>query len=182
MTVTSRKVSEIKGMEEYDDYFVTVKGEVYSTKFNKIRKLTPGYLTTKGSYQIIRLTNKKGKVKNFYIHRLVAQLFLVNVNESWAVEHINGDLEDNSLENLRWMGRKISKDSDELDSDRIYLGKEVSDYIKLVHHASIQKGINVPGELDFFQGMINQALEEYINRYGLKKIIYQLENSSSQSI
>ena len=100
MKITSRKVSEIEGLEEYKDYFVTVDGDVYSSKFNKIRKLKPGYLTTKGSYQIIRLCNGKGKVKNFYIHRLIAQLFLINVNESWAVEHINGNLEDNSVKNL----------------------------------------------------------------------------------
>ena len=177
MKITSRKVSEIEGLEEYKDYFVTVDGDVYSSKFNKIRKLKQGYLTTKGSYQIIRLCNGKGKVKNFYINRLIAQLFLINVNESWAVEHINGNLEDNYVKNLRWMGRKISKDSDELDSERIYLGKEVSDYIKLVHHAAIQKGIKVPEKLDFFQGVINQALEDYVNTFGLKKTMYQIENS-----
>jgi hypothetical protein len=177
MTITSRKVSEIEGLEDYEDYFVTIKGEVYSSKYNKIRKLKPSYLTTKGSYQIVRLCDGKGKVKNFYIHRLVAQLFLINVNESWAVEHINGNLEDNSVENLRWMGRKISKDSDELDTDKIYLGKEISDYIKLVHHASVHKGIPVPGKLEFFHGVINQALEDYVNRFGLKKTMYLLENS-----
>jgi hypothetical protein len=75
------------------------------------------------------------------------------------------------------MGRKISKDSDELDSERIYLGKEVSDYIKLVHHASVHKGIPIPGELDFFHGVINQALEDYVNTFGLKKTMYLLENS-----
>ena len=92
MKTTSRKVSEIKGLEEYKDYFVTVEGDVYSFKFNKNRKIKPGYLTTKSSYQIIPLCNVKGKVKNFYIHRLIAQLYLINVNESWAVEHINGNL------------------------------------------------------------------------------------------
>ena len=176
MKITSRKVSEIEGLENYKDYFVTIKGEVYSSKYNKIRKLKPCYLTTKGSYQIVRLSDGKGKTKNFYVHRLVAQLFLLNVNESWAVEHINGDLEDNSVDNLRWAGRKISKDSDELDSERIYLGDDISNYIKLVHSASVQKGIPVPGKLEFFHGMINQAMEDYINRFGLKKTMYQIEN------
>ena len=179
MTVTSRKVSEIPGMEDYDAYFVTISGEVYSTKHNKIRKIKPGFLTNKNSYQIVKLSDGRGNVKNFYVHRLVAQLFILNPNKSWGVEHINGDLTDNSVDNLRWIGKRISKDSDELDTDRIYLGREISDMIKLVHKASIQKGIPVPGEIEFFNGMINESLEEFVNRYGLRKTMYQMQNSAS---
>jgi hypothetical protein len=177
MTITTRKVSEIPGMQDYYAYSVSVSGEVYSTKHRSIRRIKPGFLTDKNSYQIVKLSDGKGNVKNFYLHRLVAQLYILNPNHSWGVEHINGDLTDNSVDNLRWIGRRISKDSDELDSDRIYLGREISDYIKLVHKASLQKGIPVPGEIEFFNGMINESLEEFINRYGLRKTIYQIQNS-----
>lgn len=178
MKVLSRKVSEIKGLEDFSDYFVTTEGDVYSTKFNRIKKLKPGYITTKDSYSIVRLCSNKGLIKKFYVHRLVAELFLLNVNDSWGIEHINRNLKDNSVKNLRWMGRKLSKDGDKKDTDMIYLGEEVSDYIKLVHTASLNKGIPVPGKLDFFENMINQALSDYVNRYGLKKSMYLLENSN----
>lgn len=173
-----RRVSDIPGLEDFFEYYVTTDGKIYSMKGKTPREIKQVYLTRKGSYRIVKLSNR-GKVRNFYVHRLVAQLFILNPNQSWGVEHINGDLDDNHVSNLRWIGKRISKDSDELDTERIFLGKEISDYIKQVHEASLIKGINVPAEIDFFHGMINQALEEYINRYGLRKIMYGLQNTNS---
>lgn len=175
MEMRPRRVSEISGFEDYFEYFVTTDGEVYSMKGKSKRKIKETYLTREGSYKIVKLSNR-GKVRNFYVHRLVAQLYILNPDDCWGVEHINGNLNDNHVSNLRWIGRKIDKNSNELNTDRIYLGREISDYIKLVHKASLMKGINVPAEVDFFQGMINEALEEYINRYGLRKIMYSLQS------
>lgn len=175
--ITSRKISEIPGMEDYDAYFATMSGEIYSTKHKKAKRIKPGYIRDKNSYQIVKLSDGKGGIKNFYIHRLVAQLFILNPGNCWGIEHINGDLKDNSVNNLRWKRRRtpIYGSSDDVDINRIYLGKEVSNHIKLVHQAAIQKGLPVPDEVDFFNNMINESLEEYINRYGLRKIIYQIQ-------
>lgn len=171
----SRSVSEIPGMEDYENYFVTTDGNVYSTKWNKIHRLKPSWAgNKKDGYSIVKLTNNTGKTRSFYVHRLVAKLFILNPGGCWGIEHINGDLKDNSIDNLRWIERKIPSVN---VGDRIYLGKDISDYIKLVHKASIQKGIPVPGEVDFFNGMINESLEEFVNRYGLRKVIYQLQSS-----
>lgn len=175
MEITSRKVSEIAGLEQYEDYFVTISGDVYSSKRNKIRKLKPNYLTKKGSYLIVRLADGKGNMRNFYIHRLVAKLFLPNPTNSWGIEHIDSNLENNHLDNLRWISRKLS--TGESDTDRLTLSKDLSDFIKLVHLSAIKKGIPVPDTYEFFHGILNESLEEYINRYGLKKTMYIIENS-----
>jgi hypothetical protein len=57
------------------------------------------------------------------------------------------------------------------------LNKDLSDFIKLVHLSAIKKGIPVPDTYEFFHGMLNESLEEYINRYGLKKTMFQIQNS-----
>jgi hypothetical protein len=133
----------------------------------------------KKSYQIVKLTNGKGKVKTFYVHQLICRAFLPNPTNSWGVRHINGDVTDNRLENLEWLGRKKEIDgSIESDTDRLVLSKDLSDFIKLVHLSAIKKNIPVPDTYQFFHGILNESLEEYINRYGLKKTMYLLENST----
>lgn len=177
METITKEICKIEGMENYKFYYGTTEGDIYSYKYKKPRKLRLTTMRGVRPYQIVKLSNGKGKIHSFYVHRLIAKLFLVNVNNSWGVEHVNKNLNDNSVDNLRWKGRKIFKGSEELDTDRIYLGKEISDYIKLVHRAAIHKGIPVSSKIDFFQEIIDNSLEDYINRFGLKKTMYILENS-----
>lgn len=49
---------------------------------------------------------KENKYKRFYVHRLVAQAFLTNINDYPCVDHINGCRNDNTLSNLRWVSYK----------------------------------------------------------------------------
>ena len=53
------------------------------------------------------LLSKDNKVKNFLIHRLVAQAFIENENpeEYNEVDHINHDVTDNAVTNLRWIDK-----------------------------------------------------------------------------
>ena len=46
---------------------------------------------------------KRGKVKCFRVHRLVAMAFLTGSREHLEVDHINRDRSDNRAENLRWV-------------------------------------------------------------------------------
>jgi hypothetical protein len=76
------------------------------------------------------------------------------------------------------LGRKKERDGVMgLDTDRLELNENLSDYIKLVHLSAIKKGIPVPDTYEFFHGILNESLNEYINRFGLKKTMYQIENS-----
>lgn len=170
MKIPIKSISDIEGMQDYSGYMINANGEVYSTKYNRPRKLKYGWAKRKDTYLIARLTNGKGKVKNFYIHRLVALAFLPNPHNSFGIEHINGNLHDNRLENLKWITKK------KINSDLLILSKDMSDYIKRVHYACILKGIPVPTDYEFFHGILNESLSEYINRYGLRKTMHQLES------
>lgn len=61
-------------------------------------------------YRIVQLY-KKGKGKNFKIHRLVAQAFLPNPNKLPCVDHINTKRDDNQVENLRWCSQKDNRNN-----------------------------------------------------------------------
>lgn len=45
---------------------------------------------------------KKGKVKRFRVHRLVAQAFIPNLNNLPIINHKNQIVNDNRVENLEW--------------------------------------------------------------------------------
>ena len=174
-----KEVSDIEGMENYKFYYVTLSGEIYSHKYKKPRKLKVHSVGKNRSYRVVQLSDGKGNTKSFYVHRIVCKAFLPNDTNSWGIKHKNGDVTDNRLENLEWLGRKREIDGNiELDTDRLVLSKDLSDYIKLVHLSAIKKNIPVPDTYEFFHGILNESLEEYVNRYGLKKMMYQIENGT----
>jgi hypothetical protein len=172
--VTSKELSQLPGMDEYTGYYIDIRGHLYSTKYNKCNRIKT-YKTKRGkrTYLLAQLTNGKGRRSSFYLHRLVALAFLPNPDNSWGIEHIDGNIENNSIENLRW----IRKKREGLTKNQLNLSEEMSDYIKLVHYSAVLKGIPVPTDYEFFHGMLNESLEEFINRYGLRKTMYQLQNS-----
>lgn len=55
----------------------------------------------RGGYQYLNL-GKDGKKKTFKVHRLVAEAFLPPINSKNHVDHIDGNKENNFLNNLRW--------------------------------------------------------------------------------
>lgn len=53
---------------------------------------------------------KNGKRKVFYIHRLVAELFLENINNLREVNHKDLDKSNNNVDNLEWVTSKGNKE------------------------------------------------------------------------
>ena len=90
----------MKAIPGFPNYSVTEDGKVYSYKTNK--ELKPMLGTDK--YHSVCLSNK-GKVKRVSIHRIVANVFLNNLDNKPQVNHINGIKTDNRLENLEWSTR-----------------------------------------------------------------------------
>lgn len=72
--------------------FVNLKRPGGALKINQLRK--DGYL------QVIFKINQKSKC--FLVHRLVASAFLENIQGCSEVNHIDGDKQNNSVENLEW--------------------------------------------------------------------------------
>jgi len=81
----------------HPNYFVTKKGNVYSTKSGVYKKLKPA-LHNAGYLAIILSTNNR--IYNKDIHRLIAEILLDNWDPKLQVNHINGIKTDNRLENL----------------------------------------------------------------------------------
>jgi len=174
----TKQLSDIEGMEDYKFYFVNINGEVYSTKHRKIRRLKEYWSNGRKSYRVVQLSDGKGNKRSFYIHSLVCRAFLPNHTDSWGIRHKDNDVTNNALSNLEWLGRKVERDGKiKLDTDHLELSKELSDFIKLIHLSAIKKGIPVPDTYEFFHGILNESLEEYINRFGLKKTMYTIQNS-----
>lgn len=92
---------KIKGnIPNYPDYFITEDGKVYSFKTNKFLKPR----RNKSGYLFVTLCNEEGQ-KQFYLHRLVALVYIPNPNGFDTVDHIDYDIENNNISNLRWLDR-----------------------------------------------------------------------------
>ena len=77
-------------------YMVSNWGRVFSIRANRVLK---NRFT--GRYLQVSLC-KNGKIKQFFVHRLVAEAFIQNPDNLPCVNHINEDKTDNRVENLEW--------------------------------------------------------------------------------
>lgn len=96
-----------KDIDGYDGvYQVSDLGRVRSKKYGRWKVLRPG----KNTWNYLRVAIcKDGKVKNFLIHRLVADAFIPNDDESKnEINHINEIKSDNRVSNLEWCDRKYN--------------------------------------------------------------------------
>lgn len=89
---------EFYDIEEYKGlYQVSKCGQIYSLYTKKILKI----MEDKDGYSIVNLYKNK-KMKTRKIHRLVASVFIENINNYPIVNHIDGDKKNNNSYNLEW--------------------------------------------------------------------------------
>ena len=82
----------------YPDYACDEQGNVYSLKFNKIRKMKA---SDNGNGYLKVVLSVNNRAKTFNVHRLIAKTFLKDYNEDLEVDHIDRCKSNNSLDNLR---------------------------------------------------------------------------------
>lgn len=87
-----------KKIERNDNYSINKQGQVRNDKTSHIKKPT---LNKRNGYLVVDLykNNNREKVP---IHRLVAEAFIPNLDNKLTVDHLDGDRQNNSIENLRW--------------------------------------------------------------------------------
>lgn len=85
-------------LKNFPDYKINIHGDILNKHNKKIKKI----LGNTGYYNV-NLRIKKGVNKKEYIHRLLAQTFILNEDNKPFVDHINRIKTDNRIENLRWV-------------------------------------------------------------------------------
>lgn len=96
------KVIDHPSIGSFPNYMVSNMGRVKSLNYNKtdrewIMKATKSKL---GYLQVgFRI---KGKQKRFYVHRLVALMFIPNTENLLCINHKDEDKTNNTIENLEW--------------------------------------------------------------------------------
>ncbi len=97
----TQPVPEGKTLSGYPNYIITNDGKVYNSQRKRhlcLKKHVNGYIG-------VALSSEDNKRKNFYVHSLVALLFIDNPNNYPEVNHIDFDKTNNKLENLEWISR-----------------------------------------------------------------------------
>tara|TARA_R100001086_G_scaffold246465_1_gene178733 strand:+ start:361 stop:891 length:531 start_codon:yes stop_codon:yes gene_type:complete len=101
-------------VKNFENYEINPLGEVRSIprmidsnrgyKYYNTGKILKPILNSNG-YYMVRLS-KNGKVKQKYIHRLIAETLLKNTKDLPEINHKDGNKLNNNLENLEWVSYK----------------------------------------------------------------------------
>jgi hypothetical protein len=132
---------DIKGYE--GDYQVSNLGNVRSLRYGNNGPNQKGsgiknlkQIINSAGYYVVNLY-KDGKMKQHFVHRLVAEAFIPNPNMLNEIDHINTNRLDNSISNLRWVTHKENINNPISSAYR--LGKCIKTLRKLkggLHHSS----------------------------------------------
>lgn len=96
------KVIEWKPIKDFEGYFINVDGQIKSKRSFKGTKeiILKGSKNQQG-YKTISMI-KNGKVYTKTLHRLLMETFKPNINNLPCINHIDGNILNNSLDNLEW--------------------------------------------------------------------------------
>lgn len=138
---------------KYPRWRFTKCGQVISKKTNK-----PRVLFTNNSDYLMVTDIDKGKTNNYYVHRIIAEVFIKNIPEGMAVNHIDGDKTNNHVDNLEI----VTYSENILHADRLGLRKHAYGERNGMSKLSNEEAKNIIREI--IKGETNKSLGI---RYGL---------------
>ena len=159
-----KRLSEIDDLEDFSEYGIDVEGHLWSFKYKKPKLRKPVWV---GGYLSCRVRNDYGKAKTLYIHKLVALAFIPCDDPSRRVKHKDEDRANNRVENLEWIANKEDKE----ESLNYILKQSLVERMMQVHIAAQRKGLKTGNTYEFIQSMVEDAVEDYIRSYGLRKLM-----------
>ena len=86
-------IEQWKQITGFSDYMVSDQGRVC-----RVRKISPN---SKG-YKVIRLRRDDGSLTTLIVHRVVLSMFRGPCPEGLECRHLDGDKDNNNLDNLEW--------------------------------------------------------------------------------
>lgn len=94
---------ELRDIPGYEGlYQITTDGKVFSLR----RKIYMKQQMDRDGYMCVNLYDQEGKLKKYFVHRLVAMTYIPNPEGKATVNHLNEIKNDNRVENLTWATMK----------------------------------------------------------------------------
>lgn len=92
-------MEEFRTIKNYEDYQISNLGQVLNIKKNRFLKQS----THSNGYSVVSLLNSvSGNRLLIRVHRLVAEAFIPNPLNKLYVDHVDGNRQNNKVDNLRW--------------------------------------------------------------------------------
>lgn len=136
----------------FPNYLIYRDGRVWGVKRRKFLK--PWY--DKDKYTKYTLC-KNGKVKTFFLHRLLGLTFIPNPNNKPCIDHIDRNRQNNNLDNLRWA--TIQENA----LNHRVKGKIKQRFIIYSREGSLKIHIRINGKSMFEKASKNWTLEQAVN-------------------
>lgn len=106
-------MEEFRIIEDNTNYSVSNLGNVKNNDTGRILK----QIISNG-YPIVNLS-KKGKYKNYRVHRLIGLAFIPNPQNKPFIDHIDNNRTNNNIDNLRWCNNQENTWNRQLSSKSI---------------------------------------------------------------